>query len=361
MMAEENKKNQPVSFLKGFDKASINSWVAENIKTIQDAFNFQKKLSTTTFPTTTTEVSPVSSALQQWVRETAKKIGTSLAKPWQEAYQRMVQRILEAHPEWQISRPSKEWFKQMMPQGTEKTMDEVGFTPLTEEASKHVEKEFISISQERQIREIFDNLVNMGFFQDRDRAFPIWKDLIAYAVTSPNGQIPYWSNLALWQVGVADKLTNLYQYAEQVAKAYTEAGTPMTASNVINILYADTFETIWEMKRRGGFPIQLPGADIRYLFDPNSENRQMITDITKDWVRRVYAGYKLLKTEPPEPIKILYHTLFKGTSATAILEEGIYSIGQDIQQATGETAAIPVIETTSEPEVYTIQTQFLRK
>jgi hypothetical protein len=44
-----------------------------------------------------------------------------------------------------------------------------------------------------------------------------------------------------------------------------------------------------------------------------------------------------------------------------MIERGIYSIRRDIQQATGEAIEIPEIETTSEPEVYTIQTQFLRK
>jgi hypothetical protein len=360
-MAEENKKYQLDPFLKGLDKSSINSWVAENIKTIQDAFNFQKKLSTTTFPTTTMEVSPVSSAMQQWIMETAKKIGASIVKPWQEAYQEMGQRLLEAHPELQISRPSKKWFRQMTFQETEATKREVGFTPLTEEARKETEKEFMSLNQEKQILKIFNNLSDMGFFQDPSRAFPIWKDLITYAVTNPNGQIPYWSNLALWQVGLVDRQLNLYQYAKEVAKQYTEAGTPMTADNVLNIIYADNFARIWEMKRYGALPIQLPNADVRYLFDPSSENSKMIEDITRDWIRRVYAGYKLLKTDPPEPIKVLYHTISKGTSATEILEEGIYGISQDIHQATGGSVEIPVTETTSEPEVYTIQTQFLRK
>jgi hypothetical protein len=162
---------------------------------------------------------------------------------------------------------------------------------------------------EIRVRKIFDNLARRGFFKNPQKAFPIWKDLIVYAVTNPNGQIPYWSNLALWQVGLVDKSLNLYQYAKEVARQYTEAGTPMTADNVLNIIYADNFERIWEMRRQGALPIQFPNADVRYLFDPTSENSKLIGDITRDCIRRVYAGYKLLKTDPPEPIKILYSRL----------------------------------------------------
>jgi hypothetical protein len=351
-----NSKEQTFNpFLQGLDKGSINAWVAENIKTIQDAFNFQKKLSTTTFPTTTTEVSSVSSAMQQWVQETAKKLGTFLAKPWKEAYQKMGQRLLESHPELAISKLPKERIKQMMPQKVEATTREIGFTPLTEEARKAVEKEFISIEQERQIREHFNRLVQMGFFKNPEASFPIWQPLIKEAVVNPGGKMPSWEAFALWQNAVYNPAKNILEYAEKVAKAYTEAGTPLTVDNVLNIIYAEKFDKFYRMINQGGLPVQLPDLTLDNIKDPI--NKQM----TIDWITRVYAGYKLLKTEPPNPIKILYHTLSKGTSVTSILEEGIYGIGQDIQRATGEATEIPVIETTSEPEAYTIQTQFLRK
>jgi len=343
----ENKKTQLDLSPKGIDKGFINAWVAENIKTIEDVFNFQKSFqkrftTTTSEIPTRREVSILPSSLQKLTGERIKNIGKDIRD--------IVSRSITVASS-QIPTVVKE----------AEAATSGGFSPYTKEAKQRLDKEFLEAKQERQIHTIFNNLANMGFFRDSSKAFPIWKDLIAYAVTNPKGQIPYWSNLALWQVGVVDRSINLYQYAKEVAKKYAEAGTPVTVDNVINMIYADNFSRVWEMMRSRGLPVQLPDADTSYLFNPYSENSKIIGDITKDWITRVYAGYKLLKTEPPNPIKILYHTLSKETSATSRLEEGIYGIGQDIQGATGETTEVPIEETTSEPEVYTIQNQFLRK
>jgi len=349
-MANPEKRTSNL-FLKGLDKGSIDAWVAENVKTIKDALDFQKKLSTTTSPT---ETSQVSSAAQQWVQEMGKKIGTALVKPWQEAYQRMGQRLLEEHPELAIDRPSKGLFSKIIPQEAQASTTEVGFTPLTKEAKKAVEQEFIAEEEEKQIREHFNRLVQMGFFKHPETSFPIWQPLIKEAVVHPGGKMPSWEAFALWQNAVYNPAKNILEYAEEASKAYTEAGTPLTVDNVLNIIYAEKFDKFYRMINQGGLQVQLPDLTLNNIKDPL--NKQM----TIDWITRVYAGYRLLKTEPPNSIKVLYHTISKGTSETSGLDEAVYGVSQDVHQATGETTEIPE-ETTSEPEVYTIQNQFLRK
>jgi hypothetical protein len=329
-MPDTNEKKPLINpFLKGLDRGSINAWVTENIKTIKDAFNFQKKLSTTTFPTTTTEVSPISSALQQWTKETAQKIGTFIAKS-------------------------------TMPQEAEAATKKVNFTPLTEEARKAVEKEFMAIEQEKQIKALFNNLSNKGYFRNPKQSFEVLKPILG--VITSKGEIPSWHTIADWQINFVDKMVNNDEIAKNLSDQYREMGYYYDPNVFLNIIYAKNFDKLYRMIEKGDLKLGDKIVDVPtrllsdiYIKDPHANT------ITKSWITRVYAGYKLMKVEPPEPIKFLYHTISKGTSSTAILEEGIYDIGQDIHRATGESTEIPVVETTSEPEVYTIQTKFLRK
>jgi hypothetical protein len=199
---------------------------------------------------------------------------------------------------------------------------------------------------EIKVREIFNNLARRSFFKYPETSYPIWAHLIKEAVVHPGGKMPSWEIFALWQNAVYNPAKNILEHAEKVAKAYTEAGTPLTVDNVLNIIYAEKFDKFYRMINQGGLSVQLPDLRLDNIRDPF--NKQM----TIDWITRVYAGYKLLKIEPPEPIKILYSRL---------TGEPIEDTHPNNTEPTEDTYEEDYYEEDQEPEVYIIETPFLKK
>jgi hypothetical protein len=135
-------------------------------------------------------------------------------------------------------------------------------------------------------------------------------------------------------------------YSEELQRR----GINMDAGDVLDGIHAKTFDEIYILSKQGILNFILPDPDISKIKDPHQRY------LTERWIESVYRGYKLMKKEPPPEIKVLYHSLTKKGSPAEMLERGIYSISLDVQRATGEPVEMEI-----EPEVYTIQTQFLRK
>jgi hypothetical protein len=210
----------------------------------------------------------------------------------------------------------------------------------------------------QKVRAEFNNLVQRGFFRDNpDYYFSLMFPFLREVVSNKNGQISSWHFFADWQINQIDELTNAYEIAQRISEEAQKYGLNLSARDVLDGMHARAFDTLYTFQSQGIVKFLFPNLNVSAIKDPHKRT------LTENWIASVYRGYKILKQEPPLVIKILYNLLAKGTSATRGLEMGIYSTAQDTQQATGETTEIPTEEVTTEtePEVYTIQTQFLRK
>jgi len=203
----------------------------------------------------------------------------------------------------------------------------------------------------QRVRERFDSLVQRGFFRDNpEYYFHLLAPLLQVIETNPRGKIPSWFFFANWQINHIDEFLNLLEWSQSYAKELQKMGFNVDGADVLDGMHAKTFDNLYVIYRQGILDFMFPELTLNNIKDPRQRA------LTESWIASVYRGYKLLKKEPPPEIKVLYHSLTKKGSPADMLERGIYSISLDIQGATGEPMDIG-----TEPEVYTIQTQFLRK
>jgi hypothetical protein len=220
------------------------------------------------------------------------------------------------------------------------------FAPTKEEIAQQE-----AIETMQKVREKFDSLVQRGFFRDNpEHYFHLLSPLLQVIETSPNSKIPSWFFFANWQINHIDEALNLLEWSQSYAEELQKMGVNVDGADVLDGMHAKAFDNIYTFYRQGILDFIFPELTLNNIKDPRQRA------LTESWIASVYRGYKLLKKEPPPEIKILYHSLTKKGSAAGMLEAGIYSISLDVQSATGEP-----VEIETEPEVYTIQTQFLRK
>jgi hypothetical protein len=304
-------------FFANINQSGIKEWVAENVKSLKDLYILGK---TAIFPT-----------------EKAIKSSTTY---FEQRAKEKTEKEIEPKPidlsKFQIS---------SFPATTGAS---TAATTIPVSATKEELAQQESIETMQKAREEFDNLVKRGFFRDNpEQSFHLLSPLLQVMAKSPNGQLPSWFFFANWQINYLDESVDALRLAQIYSEELQKRGINMDVGDVLDGIHARTFDDIYLLSRQGILNFVLPNTNISTIKDPHQRY------LTERWIASVYRGYKLMKKEPPPEIKILYNSLTKGKSATGMIEMNIYSTAQDIQQATEE------IDT--EPEVYTIQTQFLRK
>jgi len=309
--------------LSDINRAGIKEWVAENVKSLKDLIILGKA----TFSAFTGDTQTIESA------------ATYFEKRAKEKEEKMK---IEAQP-IDLSK-----IKLTPPTSTEfsTSASTLSVSPTKEEIEQQK-----TIETMQKVREKFDSLVQRGFFRDNpEYYFHLLSPLLQVIETSPKGKIPSWFFFANWQINYLDENLNLLEWSQSYASELQKMGFSVDASNVLDGMHAKAFDNIYTLYRQGILDFMLPEPTLNDIKDPRQRA------LTESWIASVYRGYKLLKKEPPPELKVLYHSLTKRGSAAEMLETGIYSISLDIQNATGEP-----VEIETEPDVYTIQTQFLNK
>jgi hypothetical protein len=314
-------------FFANINQSGIKEWVAENVKSLKDLIILGK-----------TAIAP-----------TEKSIKSTTTYFEQRAKEKMKEEI---EPE------SIDLSKFQITSLPAATGVSTAATTIPVGATKEELAQRENIETMQKVRAEFNNLVQRGFFRDNpEQSFHLLSPLLQVMVKSPNGQIPSWFLFANWQINYLDESVDALRLAQMYSEELQKRGINMDVGDVLDGIHARTFDDIYLLSRQGILNFILPDTDISKIKDTHQKY------LTERWIASVYRGYKLMKKEPPPEIKILYSSLTKGKSAAGMLETGIYSTAQDIQQETGETSEIPTeeIATETEPEVSTIQTQFLRK
>jgi len=289
-----------VGSLMSINQSGVKEWVAENVKNLKDLMTLEK----------TTSISPISLPM-----------GTKSSTP-------SVAEIAGATAKGGLAQSGKELALQ---KGTETT---------------------------QRIKAEFDNLVKRGFFRDNpDYYYTLMFPFLREIVSSKNRQVSSWHFFADWQINLIDELIDAYGTAQKISEEAQQYGINLSTRDILDGMHARAFDTLYTFQSQGIIDFLFPNLNLDAIKDPHKRA------LTENWIASVYRGYKILKQEPPPVIKVLYNSLTKGASATGMLEMGIYSTAQDIQQASGETIEMPTeeITTETEPDIYTIQTQFLRK
>ncbi|MDT7859232.1 MAG: hypothetical protein RQ930_04315, partial [Candidatus Aenigmarchaeota archaeon] len=318
-----------LELLSNINKSNIKEWVAENVKSLKDLVMLGKA-TTAAFTGDIQTLKGITTYFEERAREREKKEKkeetTKIASPTIDLSQAKISPLISTPVTTSATTP-----------------------PIAVPKEEKQQKETIETMQ--RVRAKFDNLVQRGFFRDNpEYYFHLLSPLLQVMETSPNGKIPSWFFFANWQINHIDESLNLLEWSQSYASELQKLGFSVDASDVLDGMHAKAFDNIYTLYRQGILDFMFPELTLDNVKDPRQRA------LTESWIASVYRGYKLLKKEPPPEIKVLYHSLTKRGSTAATLEREIYSISLDIQGATGEP-----IEIETEPEVYTIQTEFLNK
>jgi hypothetical protein len=309
--------------LSDINRTGVKEWVAENVKSLKDLL-ILGKATASAFTGDTQTIESAASYFEKRAKEKEEKM--------------------------RIEAPSIDFSKiKITPPVSPEVTTSATTIPVASTRKEIAQQETVETMQ--RVREKFDSLVQRGFFRDNpEYYFHLLSPLLQVIETNPNGKIPSWFFFANWQINHVDEVLNLLEWSQSYASELQKMGFNVDGADVLDGMHAKTFDNLYVLYRQGILDFMFPELTLNNIKDPRQRA------LTESWIASVYRGYKLLKKEPPPEIKVLYHSLTKKVSPAEMLERGIYSISLDIQSATGEP-----VEIETEPEVYTIQTQFLRK
>jgi hypothetical protein len=193
-----------------------------------------------------------------------------------------------------------------------------------------------------------ENLLRKGIFisSDVESIYKLWYPLLVYSIANHQGKIPSWQHIARWQIEYVDTQIDAMSKAKKYIMELANMGITWTIDDYLNFYYASNFYRLYNGSLQGEPKILLPDLTLNDIKDDRSRF------LTQDWIQRVYLGFKITKTEPPLPIKILYSRL---------TGEPIEDTYQNNAEPTEDTYEGDYYEEDQEPEVYIIETPFLKK